>query len=62
MHEATTILYEAIHDYNGDPHVDVEYVKDRLTEYRKWISDEIDLIRQTIREYDESVGGDTTKD
>lgn len=55
MHQAVTILYEALHDYNGGPHTDVAYVVDRVSEYRRWLLIEADLVREAVREYNEEV-------
>tara|TARA_R100001460_G_scaffold39206_2_gene73944 strand:- start:79 stop:315 length:237 start_codon:yes stop_codon:yes gene_type:complete len=55
MHEAVTVLYEALHDYEGHPHVNVEYVVDRVSEYRRWLLIEADLVREAVREYNEEV-------
>lgn len=57
MHEAITILYEALHDHNGDPHTNTEYVIDRVSEYRRWLLVESDLLREAVREYNDEVGG-----
>jgi len=43
MHEAVTVLYEALHDY------------DRVSEYRRWLLIEADLVREAVREYNEEV-------
>lgn len=53
LHDAITLLYEAIHDSKGNPHTDVGYVVDRVSEYRRWMLMEADLIREAVREYDE---------
>ena len=55
MHEAVTILYEALHDSEGNPHTDVEYVVDRVSEYRRWLLVEADLVREVVREYNEEI-------
>lgn len=55
MHEAITILYEALHDYEGSPHTNIEYVIDRVSEYRRWLLVESDLVREAVREYNEEV-------
>ena len=57
MHEAVTVLYEALHNYEGDAHIDVEYVVDRVAEYRKWLLIEADMIREAVREYNEQLSG-----
>jgi hypothetical protein len=57
MHEAVTVLYEALHNYEGDAHIDVEYVVDRVAEYRKWLLIEADMIREAVREYNEQPSG-----
>jgi hypothetical protein len=57
MHEAITTLYEALHNPDGDPHVNVEYVLDRVSEYRRWLLLEGDLIREAVREYNETIDG-----
>ncbi len=57
MHEAVTTLYEALHDYQGDAHTNVEYVIDRVAEYRRWLLVEADMIREAVREYYETNGG-----
>jgi hypothetical protein len=53
MHEAVTHLYEALHDYQGDPHIDVGYVVDRVSEYRRWLLIEADMIREAVKEFHE---------
>ncbi len=53
MHEAITKLYEAVHTNAGEPVVGVEYVIDRVSECRRVVLMEADLMREVVREYDE---------
>lgn len=57
MHEAATVLYEALHDNKGGAHTDVAYVLDRVSEYRRWLLVEADLVREAVREYNDQVNG-----
>lgn len=56
LHDAITLLYEALHDNKGEPHTDVGYVVDRVSEYRRWMLIEADLIREAVREHYEERG------
>jgi hypothetical protein len=44
-------MYEDLHDEKGNPINDAEYVASMLVEYRKWLLIEIDLIRETAKEF-----------
>ena len=56
LHTAITELYEALHDYEGEAHINKEYVIDRVSEYRRWLLMEADHIREAVREFDETQG------
>lgn len=53
MHDAVNELYEALHTSEGEAQVNIEYVYDRISDYRKWLLIEADLIREAVRQYDE---------
>ncbi len=53
MHDAINELYESLHTRDGDAQIDIEYVYDRISDYRKWLLIEADLIREAVRQYDE---------
>jgi len=54
MHEACTELYESLHTSDGVVSTDLEHVYDKVSEYRKWFLMEADLIREAVRQYNES--------
>tara|TARA_R110000772_G_scaffold92111_1_gene188763 strand:+ start:5150 stop:5341 length:192 start_codon:yes stop_codon:yes gene_type:complete len=54
MHEACDLMYESLHDNNGNPLTDVEPAIEVVTSCRKWLLLEIDLIRECVKEYKEN--------
>jgi hypothetical protein len=54
MHEACTQLYESLHSSDGEVKTNTEYVYDKVSEYRKWLLIEADLIREAVRQYHEA--------
>jgi len=57
MQEACTVLYEDLHTSSGEVHTDVEYVYEKISEHRKWMLIEADLIREAVRQYNEGGNG-----
>ena len=51
IQQAACDMYEDLHDEKGNPINDAEYVASMLVEYRKWLLIEIDLIRETAKEF-----------
>ena len=54
MHEACTQLYESLHSSDGSVNADLEHVYDKVSEYRKGLLIEADLIREAVRQYHEA--------
>ena len=50
IHQATTDMYEAMHP-DGDPHADFLVAEQNIRDFREWVNNEIDLIRELIGEY-----------
>lgn len=50
IHQATTDMYEAMHP-NGIPHGDSVKTEQNIKDFRDWVNQEIDLIRELIGEY-----------
>ena len=57
MQEACTVLYEDLHTTSGQAHTSVEYVYEKISEHRKWMLIEADLIREAVRQYNEASSG-----
>jgi hypothetical protein len=53
MHQACTQLYEGLHKQDGTVNTSTEQVLDKISEYKKWMLIEADLIREAVREYNE---------
>lgn len=53
IHEAVSNLYESLHDSEGYPIAEIEEANDHIKKLQKQVSLEADLIRQSIREYNE---------
>lgn len=56
MQIACTQLYELLHTKEGEPRTDIEQVYDKVSEARKWILIEADLIREAVRQHNEEGG------
>jgi len=54
MHQASTDLYESLHTSDGSVNTSTEHVLDKLGEYKRWMLIEADLIREAVRQYNES--------
>ena len=54
MQEACDALYEALHTSSGQPDTCVESVYDSISEYRRWLLIEADLIREAVKQYNEA--------
>ena len=50
IHQATTDMYEAMHP-DGDPHGDLLVTEQNIRDFREWVNNEIDLIRELVLEY-----------
>ena len=50
IHTATTGLYEDMHP-DGDPHADLLETEQNVRDFREWVNNEIDLIRELVGEY-----------
>jgi DnaJ-domain-containing protein 1 len=50
IHQATTDMYEAMHP-DGEPHADILETEQNIRDFREWVNNEIDLIRELIGEY-----------
>lgn len=56
MQQACSELYEGLHMHDGAVNTSTEQVLEKLTEYKKWMLIEADLIREAVREYNERGG------
>lgn len=53
MQQACTQLYEGLHKNDGTVNTSTEHVLEKISEYKKWMLIEADLIREAVREYNE---------
>lgn len=53
IHVLATELYESMHDDNGDPIADIETASKFISEFRQALNIEIDLIKESIRQFNE---------
>ena len=51
--EASSFLYESLHDDNGMPLYDREQVMKAITSFRTWINIELDLVKEACSESEE---------
>lgn len=56
IHDATTDLYEELHDKNGDPIDSIDAVSDKCRVYKTRVFNEIQMILDMCFEYNESHG------
>ena len=50
--DASTSLYESLHDDNGMPLYDREQVMKAITKFRTWVNIELDLVREACSEFE----------
>ena len=53
MQQACTELYEGLHKHDGTVNTSTEQVLEKISEYKKWMLIEADLIREAVRECNE---------
>ncbi len=56
IHDATTDLYEGLHDSKGDPIDSVDVVNEKCRSYKTRVLNEIQMILDMCLEYNESHG------
>ena len=56
IHDATTELYESLHDNNGDPIESVDVVMDICRSYKSRMLNEIQMVLDICLEYNEVSG------
>jgi hypothetical protein len=54
VHEAVDSLYESLHDVDGIPLCDPDSVIDSVIHTRRIISEELDLVKSIVKEYEEA--------
>ena len=54
MQEACRELYEALHTSSGEVATSTDKVYDTISEYRRWMLIEADLIREAVKQYNEA--------
>ena len=54
MQQASDALYESLHTATGEPDTCIERVYDSISEYRRWLLIEADLIREAVKQYNEA--------
>jgi len=54
VHEAVDSLYESLHDVDGTPLCDPDSVIDSVIHTRRIISEELDLVKSIVKEYEEA--------
>ena len=56
VHDLTTELYERVHDHEGEPILDEDYLYAVIQEYKKIVRGELDMIKSAAKQYNESEG------
>lgn len=54
VHEAIDTLYESLHDADGQPLCDPDSVIDSVIHARRTISEELDLVKSIVKEYEDT--------
>ena len=53
VHDLTSKMYEEIHDKDGNPILDEDYLYKKIQEYKKIVRTELDMIKSTATQYNE---------
>jgi hypothetical protein len=48
-----TELYEDLHDYKGNPILDLEDITNKINAYKRVVRTELELIKSAVEQYDE---------
>lgn len=56
VHQATSNIYEALHDLDGDPLEDPDAVRELLSEFKRTTIEEISLAMSAVQEFIDEEG------
>ena len=52
IHDAADMLYESLHNDDGNAVTDFNEVLNKIKDFRDWVNIEIDLVREACKEYE----------
>ena len=52
IHDAADMLYESLHDEDGNAVKEFNEVLKKIKDFRDWVNIEIDLVREVCKEYE----------
>jgi hypothetical protein len=52
IHDAADMLYESLHEDEGDAIAELDEVLKKIKDFRDWVNIEIDLVREICKEYE----------
>tara|TARA_R100000734_G_scaffold19083_2_gene17938 strand:- start:3616 stop:3837 length:222 start_codon:yes stop_codon:yes gene_type:complete len=52
IHDAADMLYESLHDDEGNAVTEFNEVLNKIKDFRDWVNIEIDLVREACKEYE----------
>jgi len=52
IHEAADMLYESLHNDDGNAVTEFNEVLNKIKDFRDWVNIEIDLVREACKEYE----------
>tara|TARA_R100000005_G_C5001241_1_gene208324 strand:+ start:3987 stop:4208 length:222 start_codon:yes stop_codon:yes gene_type:complete len=52
IHDAADMLYESLHDEDGNAVNEFNEVLKKIKDFRDWVNIEIDLVREVCKEYE----------